>query len=142
MWADTLQALERTHLLALGAWGGASVLIGLLLLVPLLARRVQAPLAVHFAVQCVLWGAIELAWVLAAYGRVPLRDYSSALRLSGHLALIIEAAAAGILIGATLVWGGWVLGRRLSLVGAGIGVAMQSAALLLLDLIFVRGIHL
>lgn len=142
MWSDTLQSLERTHLLALGAWAGASVLIGVLLLLPLLARRVQASLAVHFAAQCVLWGAIELAWVFAAYGHVPLRDYSSALRLARHLTIIIEAAAAGILIGATLVWGGWVFGRRLSHVGAGIGIAMQSVALFLLELIFVRGIHL
>jgi hypothetical protein len=142
MWADSLQALERTHLLALGAWGGASVLIGILLLLPLLARRVQAPLAVHFALQCVLWGAIELGWALARFGHVPLRDYASALRLAGNLWVVVECAAAGIVIGATLAWGAWRFGRRLAHAGAGIGIALQSFALLALDLIFVRGIRM
>ena len=142
MWADTLQSLERTHLTELGAWGLVSVLTGVLLLVPLAVRRVQSPLAIHFAMQCMLWGAIELAWVLVTRGRVPMRDYAGALRLAGNLWLFIEMAAAGVVIGATLVWGGWAFGRRLTIVGAGIGIAVQSAALLALELMFVRGIHL
>ena len=142
MWADTLQALERAHLLALGSWGVVSVLIGILLLVPLLVRRAQAPLLRHFALQCALWGAIEIAWALARFRRVPLRDYASAHGLAGHLWLVVGGAAAGIVMGATLAWGGWAFGRRLAHVGAGIGIALQSAALLALELIFVRGIRL
>ena len=142
MWADTLQTLERTHLLALGAWGSASVLIGITLLVPLMVRRVHAPLAIHFALECVLWGVIELAWALTAYGHVPLRDYASALRLARHLWVVVECVAGGIVIGATMAWGAWAFGRRLALAGAGIGIALQSLALLLLGLIFVRGIRL
>lgn len=142
MWADSLQSLELAHLTGLAIWASVSLAVGALLLVPLLVRRSSAPLIAQFAVQCVLWGAIELAWVLAARERVPLRDYAGALRLAGNLWLTIEMAAAGIVIGATLVWGGWVFGRRLMLVGAGMGIAVQSAALFALDLIFVRGIRL
>jgi len=142
MWSDTLQTLERAHLAELAVWGAVSLAIGIALLLPLLIRRARAPLIAHFALQCVLWGAIELAWVLAARGQVPLRDYAGALRLAGNLWLVIEMAAAGVVIGATLAWGGWAFGRRLALAGAGIGIVVQSTALLVLDFIFVRGIHL
>lgn len=142
MWADTLQALERAHFTRLMVWGGLSVLSGLFLLLPLYLRRVRAPLAIQFATQCLLWGAIVLAWSLFAYGHVPLRDYESALWLVRTLWLAIEAEAAGILIGATLAWSGWAFGKRPGVAGAGVGIAAQSAALLVLDLIFVRGIRL
>jgi hypothetical protein len=142
MWSDTLQTLERAHLTALAVWGSASLAIGLLLLLPLLIRRARAPIIAQFALQCALWGSIELAWVLAARTQVPLRDYASALQLAGSLWLVIEMAAAGVVIGATLAWGGWAFGRRLTFVGSGMGIAVQSAALLVLDIIFVRGIHL
>ena len=142
MWADTLQTLERTHLTELAIWGSLSLTLGLLLLLPILFRRTQAPLIAHFALQCAVWGAIELSWALAARGQIPMRNYASALRLAGHLWLCIEMAAAGIVVGATLAWGGWVFGRRLAIAGAGIGIAVQSAALLALDLTFVSAIHL
>jgi hypothetical protein len=38
-------------------------------------------------------------------------------------------------VGVSLAITGWKLGRRLGLVGAGIGVVVQGAALLLLDLL-------
>lgn len=142
MWADTLQTLERAHLAALGVWGFVSLALGILLLLPILIRRTKAPLIAQFALQCALWGAIELAWALAARGQVPMRDYAAALRLAGHLWIFVEMAAAGVVVGATLAWGGWVFGRRLALSGAGIGIAVQSAALLALELIFVSAIHL
>jgi hypothetical protein len=142
MWADTLQSLEREHVLRLIAWGGLSVLSGTALLLLLVPRRIKAPLAVHFAVQCVLWGAIVLAWGLIAYRHVPVRDYGSAYALARTLWFAIGAEIGGIAIGATLAVGGWAFGRRLSAAGAGFGVAVQSAALLVLDLIFLRGIHL
>src|SRR5689334_25218518 len=43
MYADTLLALERLHLLRLLAWGAACVLLGTLLLAALAARRGDAP---------------------------------------------------------------------------------------------------
>jgi hypothetical protein len=42
-----------------------------------------------------------------------------------------------ILVGITLALTGWKLDRRLSLVGAGIGVIVQGAGLLVLDLRFI-----
>ena len=39
------------------------------------------------------------------------------------------------LVGATRITLGWTLGRRLGLVGAGIGVVVQGCALALLDLV-------
>ena len=142
MWADSLQLLERVHLAELATWGGFSVLIGTALVLALRLRRTEAPIIAHMALQCALWGAIELAWALAARPHVPLRDYGSALHLVQRLWIIIELEAAGAVVGLTLAWGGWTLGRRLALAGAGIGIAVQCAALLVLDLMLVRGIHL
>lgn len=69
MWADTLLALERGHLLRLALWGGGSVLAGSALLAWLaLAHRV-APLVRHFAIQCAAWGLVDLAIVAWAKSR-------------------------------------------------------------------------
>lgn len=142
MWADSLQLLERAHLAELATWGGFSVLIGTALILALRFRRTDAPIIAHVALQCALWGAIELAWALAARPHVPLRDYDHALHLAQRLWILIELEAAGVIVGLTLAWGGWSLGRRLALAGAGIGIAMQCAALFALDLMLVRGIQL
>ena len=61
MWADTLLALERGHLLRLALWGGASVLAGSLIVAWLAVRRVDAALLRHFAIQTAAWGVIDLA---------------------------------------------------------------------------------
>jgi hypothetical protein len=39
------------------------------------------------------------------------------------------------MVGAALALAGWRLGRRLGLVGAGVGVIVQGSALLVLDLV-------
>lgn len=142
MWADTLQAFESRHLLLLIEWGGASVLIGALLLLVLSLRRIRAPLLSHFAIQCALWGAAELAWGAFAYRDVPLRDYEGAAELARKLWMAVGLEAGGILLGLTLAIGGWSHVKRLGVVGSGIGIVAQASALLVLDLIFVRAIHL
>lgn len=142
MWADNLKAFEEQHLLQLIAWGGASVLIGTLLLLALSLRKMRALLVSRFAIQCVLWGIAELAWGAFAYRDVPLRDFEGAAALARQLWVAIGLEAGGILVGLTLAIGGWTYVRRLSMVGAGIGIIVQASALMVLDLILVRAIRL
>ncbi len=142
MWADTLQAFERQHLLKILIWAGASVLIGGLLFLVLSLRRIRAPLASQFAVQSSIWGIAELAWAAYAYRDIPLRDYEGAALLTRELWMAIGLEAGAILVGLTLAIGGWIYVKRLGLVGAGIGIIAQAFALITLDLIFVRAIQL
>ena len=51
MWADTLEAAERAHLLRLLVWGGVSVLTCTALLAWLRRGARQSPLLKHFAIQ-------------------------------------------------------------------------------------------
>jgi hypothetical protein len=142
MWADTLQSLEQQHFLQLAAWGAVSVLIGALLLLVLQIGRMRAPLASHFAIQCAIWGAAALIWGAYRYQSVPLRDYDSAASLARWLWLAIALGAGGIVVGITFAWGGWAFGRRIGAIGTGIGLVVQASALVFLDLILVRAIHL
>ena len=133
MWADTLLAAERAHLLRLILWGGASLLLGITLLVFLRVRRQPSSLLSAFAVQTAAWGAIDLA--LAANGLRTLthRDLAGATRLDRFLWLNIGLEGGYLLVGLTLVIVGWRIGRRPGLVGAGIGVMVQGMALAVLD---------
>jgi hypothetical protein len=142
MWADTLQTLEQQHFLRLLVWGGASVLIGAAVLVGFRLARTKAPLATHFAAQCVLWGAAVLLWAALNYQNVPLRDYEAAASLARTLWLLIALEAGAIVLGITFAFFGWAFGRRIGSVGTGAGVVVQAGALLFLDLTLVRAIHL
>ena len=118
------------------------MLIGCLLLLFLSLRQIQAPLLSHFGIQSVLWGAAELAWGAFAYRDVPLRDYEGAASLARVLWVAIGFEAGAILVGITLLVGGWTYVKRLAVVGAGIGIIVQASALIVLDLILVRAIQL
>jgi hypothetical protein len=142
MWADTLQTLEQQHYLRLLFWGGASVLIGTLILLVFQLWRIKAPLASHFAAQCAGWGAAALLWGGYEYQRVPLRGYDEAASLARFLWLAIALEAGAITVGLTFAAFGWMFGRRIGAVGTGIGVIVQAGALLVLDLMLVRVIHL
>ena len=63
------------------------------------------------------------------------RDLASATRLDRILWLNIGLDAGYVLVGITLIVVGWRMGRRLGLVGAGMGVVVQGGALALLDLV-------
>lgn len=134
MWADTLLAVERAHLLRLLAWGVASALAGTLLAAWLVLLRRDSPLLFHFAVQTGAWGTVDIALGAVSYASLALRDVAGATRLDRYLWLNIGLDAGYAMVGVTLVVAGWRMGRRLGLVGAGIGVVVQSAALLLLHL--------
>jgi hypothetical protein len=146
VWSDTLLLAERAHLVRLLAWGAGSVVAGGAILVALLAvgrqRRAgdavrASPLVTHFAVQTAAWGAIDLALAALAWRGLAMRDADAALRLDRMLWLNVGLDVGYVGVGVTLAVTGWLLGRRLGAVGAGVGVVVQGAALLVLDAKFI-----
>jgi hypothetical protein len=134
MWADTLLAAERTHLLRLILWGGVSLILGATLRVFLKVRGERSALLEQFAIQTALWGAIELALSANALRSVGLRDLAGATQLDRFLWLNIGLELGYVLVGLTLLFIGWRFERRPGLIGAGVGVAVQGAALIILHL--------
>jgi hypothetical protein len=140
MWSDTLLVAERAHLLRLIVWGAASVIAGTALLALVAARRGaggESPLLGNFAVQCIAWGAIDLLIVVFAWRGLALRDLAGATKLDRLLWLNTGLDVGYVAVGVALAVVGWQLGRRLGLVGAGIGVAVQGLALVVLDAHFI-----
>ena len=136
MWADTLLAAERTHLLQLALWAMASVVAGTALFLVPAMRRQSSPLLRQFAIQWTGWGVAELLVVWASRTGLDLRDLAAARQLERFLWLSCGLELGVIAVGMTLSIMSWVVGRRAAGVGAGIGVATQGAALLILDLPF------
>lgn len=131
-WADTLLDVERLHVLKLLVWGALSVGVGTAMIALIRVRRIDSPLLRHFAIQSTAWGAIDIA-IWARQG-LHLRDFASAVALDRFVWLNVGLDAGYVAVGATLALSGWSLGRRLGLVGAGLGVIVQGCALVLLDL--------
>jgi hypothetical protein len=135
MWADTLLAIERAHLIRLAVWGGASLLVGSALLGLMRARGHRSALLDHFGIQTMAWGAVELVLAAAGLQRLELRDLAGATRLDRFLWLNIGLDGGYVMVGITLLVLGWRVTRRMGLVGAGMAVMIQGAALALLDLV-------
>ena len=135
MWADTLLALERAHLLRLIVWGGASLVVGSLLLALLRLRDHRSALLHHFGLQTTLWGAIDLVLALLGLQRLGLRDLAGATRLDRFLWLNVGLDVGYVMVGLTLLVIGWRAPQRPGLVGAGLAVVMQGSALAILDLL-------
>jgi hypothetical protein len=135
MWADTLLAAERVHLLRLALWGAASLLVGTALVVMLHLGRPRSPLLKHFGIQTALWGAVELGAALLLLRSLGLRDLSGATRLDRLLWMNIGLGMGYALVGLTLVAIGWRAVSRFGLVGAGIAIVLQGAALTTIDLL-------
>ena len=134
MWADTLESLERLHLLRLLLWAAASILAGTALLAWMRASGRRSPLLGHFAIQTAAWGAVDAVLAGIALRDMAPRDIASATRLDRLLWLNIGLDTGYAFVGITLVVIAWRLGRRPGLAGAGIGVIVQGGALALLDL--------
>ena len=134
MWADTLESLERLHVLRLSVWAGASMLAGTALLAWLRAGGRQSPLLKQFAIQSAGWGLVDAGIAALAWHGIAPRDIASATRLDRILWLNIGLDAGYVLVGITMAVAAWCLGRRLGLLGAGIGVGVQGGALVVLDL--------
>jgi hypothetical protein len=135
MWADTLLAAERAHLVRLLAWGGGSVLAGTALLAWLHAGRRRSALLQHFGVQTAAWGMVELVLGVIALASLAPRDLAGATRLDRLLWLNVGLDAGYLLVGLTMLATGWACNRRLALVGAGLAIVVQGSALALLDLL-------
>lgn len=135
MFADTLLAAERGHLLRLAMWGAMSVVAGTAVLALVMTRRPRSPLLQHFAIQTAAWGAIDLAICAAAWRGLALRDLTGAIALDRFIWFNIGLDVGYVAVGVTLAIVGWRLTRSLALVGAGIGVVVQGIALALLDLV-------
>ena len=136
MWSDTLLGLERAHLLQLIAWSAMSVLIGTALFAWVTAGRSGSTLLRHFAVQTGTWGLVVFAVAIVRLRELAERDLAGATRLD-RLAWLSAGLDGGfILAGITLATAGWLMGRRLGPLGAGIAIAVQGAGLLVLDLRF------
>lgn len=135
MYADTLLAAERGHLLRLALWGALSVVVGTGVWGVLAVRRVRSPLLLNFAIQTGAWGAVDLAICAAAWRTLRLRDLAGAIALDRFLWFNIGLDAGYVAVGATLAIVGWRLTRSLALVGAGIGIIVQGSALAVLDLL-------
>jgi hypothetical protein len=133
-WADTLFTAERVHLLKLGVWSLLSIVAGTTVLAVLRVRSLSSPLLRHFATQMLAWGVLLGAIMLWGRSALALRDLASAVALDRTLWFRIGLEVGAIAAGLALAAAGWSSGRRLGLVGAGLGVVVQGAALTLLDL--------
>ena len=135
MWADTLLAIERAHLIRLIVWAGASLLVGAALLGLLRIRGHRSALLDHFGIQTAAWGSLELALALKRFFQLERHDLAGATRLDRILWLNIGLDVGYVLVGIALLVLGWRLARRMGLVGAGLAVIVQGLALALLNLL-------
>ncbi|MGH7619118.1 MAG: DUF6992 family protein [Gemmatimonadaceae bacterium] len=136
MWADTLLRAEQQHLVRLLIWAGLSIVAATALATMLSARRVRSPLLRHFALQMVVWGVTIGAIAAVGLATAGLRDVAGAARLERLVWTNVGLAVGYVGIGAALALSAWFPARRMSLVGAGVGVMTQGLALLLIELQF------
>ena len=134
MWADTLLAFERGHVIRLAIWATSSAIVGAILLWWIFARRVHTPFIRNFAIQMLAWGSIDLAIAAWGWQGLALRDYASAMNMQQFLWLNVGLDVGYVAVGATLAIAGWILGQRLGALGAGVGVIVQGLALFVLDI--------
>src|SRR3954466_190816 len=135
MWADTLQAAERAHLLRLFVWAAASILCGTGVLAFLRAWGHSSALLRHFALQSATWGTVVALFAARQFHVLAPRDVGSATRLDRMLWFFVGLDVGAVMLGLVLVAVGLRVGRRMTLVGAGMGIVVQGCALALLDLI-------
>ena len=135
MWADTLLLAERAHLLRLALWGAASLLVGTGLVAILGVRRTRSSLLTHFGIQSGVWGGVELVIALLLLRSLALRDLAGATRLDRMLWMNVGLDVGYTLVGITLAAIGCRTVRRPGMVGAGIAIILQGAALLMIDLL-------
>ena len=140
MWSDTLLRAEQLHLLRLGGWGVLTAAAGVVLALLSVRARDRAPLLRHFATQ--LGGIGGLVVVAAAWQArgLGLRDLAAAVALDRMSWLAIGISIGVLSVGATLLASGWLLGRRLGLVGAGLALVVHGVALAALHLVLANQI--
>ena len=104
------------------------------------AKRLRSALLRHFALQTAVWGAIIGGIAALGLANATLRDVAGAARLERVVWMNVGLDAGYVAVGATLAITAWVLSRRMSLVGAGVGIAVQGLALLVIELQFAAAV--
>lgn len=134
MWADQVLAFEKAHLARLLLWGVASVVTGVGCWVYARVQSQEQPFLRHFAIQTGAWGAIDALLALGARPGLALRDYDGLTNLDRFLWFNCGLDVGYIAVAVTLALCGWKLAKSRALLGAGVAIGIQGAALLLLDL--------
>ena len=136
MWSDTLLAAERVHLIRLFLWAAGSAALGTLIIAVLTLRRIAAPILTGFAIQALAWGDAEFVLVTTSWQILEMRDVSAATRLD-RLTWFTAGLDVGLTgVGLAIAVLGWMHGRRLATVGAGLGMLAHGMGLLVLQLTF------
>jgi hypothetical protein len=136
MWSDTLLLAERTQLIRLVLWAMTSVVLGTTLVMIITLRRLAAPIIRGFAIQTMVWSALEVMAAVVRWQVLAMRDVSSARRLD-HLTWFAVGLDVGIVgVGVTALVVAGLSRPRLNLTGAGLGIIVQGLGLLVLDLTF------
>jgi hypothetical protein len=131
---DALVVLERGHLVRLSLWAIGSVVVGgLAVLLASRARPAQESFWRHFGIQSGAWGLVDLVIVVAAWNGIVPRDLAGAIALDRFLWLNIGLDVGYMMLGATLLAFGLRAPRRHGLIGAGVAIVAQGAALAILD---------
>lgn len=134
MWADTILNAERQYVARMLVWAALSIVAGTAIAALLAARRLKSPVLTQFAVQLAGWGLVLSAIGVLEWQGLQLRDLASATRLERVTWTRVGFDAGVVGMGAVLAGASRTLGRSLSGMGAGAGLAVQGIALLILDL--------
>jgi len=140
VWADTVLSAERQYVARLLAWAALSIIAATAIAVVLAARHIKSPVLKHFAVQLGGWGfVLGLVGAMAWHG-LHLRDLAGATRLERATWMRVGFDVGVIGMGAVLAASSRWFGRNMAGMGAGAGLAVQGAALLVIDLQLVSAV--
>lgn len=140
VWADTVLNAERQYIARTLAWAGLSIIAATGIAVVLAGRRTKSPVLAHFALQLGGWGLVLGLIGAMEWQGLHLRDLAGATRLEhatwARVGFDVGVIGMGAVLAASSRW----FGRSLAGMGAGAGLAVQGAALLLIDLQLVSAV--
>jgi hypothetical protein len=113
-----------------------SIVAATALATTLAGKRIQSPLLRHFGLQSAAWGVAIAAIAATNLRGARLRDVGGAARLERLVWMNVGLDVGIVGIGAALALSAWLMARRMSVVGAGVGIVVQGLALLVLELQF------
>jgi hypothetical protein len=125
---------ERQYVALTLAWAALSIVAATGITVLLSVRRLRSPLLAQFAAQLGGWGLVVGLIGILEWRGLHLRDLAAATRLERETWARAGFDAGVIGMGAVLLGASRTLGRNLAGMGAGAGLALQGAVLLVLDL--------
>jgi hypothetical protein len=131
---------ERQYVARTLAWAGLSIIAATGIAVVLAGRRTKSPVLAHFALQLGGWGLVLGLIGAMEWQGLHLRDLAGATRLEhatwARVGFDVGVIGMGAVLAASSRW----FGRSLAGMGAGAGLAVQGAALLLIDLQLVSAV--